>query len=161
MKSEIHEFSKPKINVMSKKIFLVLGVCGAMAATISSCNNAAETEKLTNEQNAKIQSLVDERLTALETEVAAECDAEVLTIATAQYDSLVAEAATTKGGKKPAAKPVAKKKEEPKKVDPGSTTNRPGASTPNEVKKTNDRPGASTPTENKPTTDRPGATKPN
>jgi len=101
-----------------KKIFLVLGVCGAMAATLSSCNNAAETEKLTNEQNAKIQSLVDEKLTALEAEVAAECDAEVLTAATAQYDSLVlAAAATTKGGKKPVAKPAPKpvaKKEEPK-----------------------------------------------
>ncbi len=115
MKSEIHEFSKPKINVMSKKIFLVLGVCGAMAATLSSCNNAAETEKLTNEQNAKIQSLVDEKLTALEGEVATECDAEVLTAATIEYDALVL--AATKGGKKPAAKPTAKptaKKEEPK-----------------------------------------------
>jgi hypothetical protein len=104
-----------------KKIFLVLGVCGAMAATLSSCNNAAETEKLTNEQNAKIQSLVDEKLTALEGEVAAECDAEVLAAATAEYDALVAAAA--KGGKKVAVKPVAKPKPvEAKKEEPKPTT---------------------------------------
>jgi|GEM_PF-6251125 hypothetical protein len=134
-----------------KKIFLVLGVCGAMAATLSSCNNAAETEKLTNEQNAKLQSLVDEKLTALEAEVAAECDAEVLTVATAQFDSLVAvaTAAASKGGKKPAAKPAPKpvvaKKEEPK--DPQKERGG-GAKTVEEIQKQRNSDPAKTDVEN-------------
>lgn len=104
-----------------KKIFMVFAISASAALALNSCNNAEEVAKQTQEQNAKIQSLLDEKVAALETEVAAECDSEAATLAQAQFDSLVAVAAKT--GKKVA--PVAKKpavKQEPKKEAPKPAT---------------------------------------
>lgn len=103
-----------------KKIFMVFAASATVAVALNSCNNAAEVAKQTEEQNAKIQNLVDEKFKALEAEVAAECDTEVAALAQAQFDSLAAAATPVKGVKPAAKKPVAKptpKKEEPKKPE--------------------------------------------
>ena len=146
-----------------KKIFMIF-VAGA-ALALSSCNNAEEVKKQTEEQDAKITALVDEKLAGLQTQVDEECAALVADSATAAYETWYATEGKKKGAPKPVAKPkpkpVAPVKVDPKK-DPSSTTNRPGASTSTEVKTSTDRPGATTNDQPKKTSDRPGATtKPN
>lgn len=129
------------------------------AIVLTSCNNAEQVKKQVDEQNAKIQSAVDEKLNGLNDEVSKACAATVDSLATVAFDAWQAEEAKAHKGKKPApkAKPTPKPKEEPK-VDKGSTTNRPGATKEGEVKTTTDRPGATKANEVKSTTDRPGAT---
>ena len=102
-----------------KKIFLTLFAGAAFSLALTSCNNAAETQKLKDEDNNKIQSLVDEKMKALEEQVNAECQAKIDSAATAEY--AVIAAAAKKGGKvavKPKPKPQEPKKEEPKKEEP-------------------------------------------
>lgn len=106
-----------------KKIFMNLsaGTTLAVAIALTSCNNAAEVKKQVDDQNAKIQTLVDEKLNALQQEVDAECTAKVDSAAKVAFETWQAEeAAAKKGGKKPAVKPkpVTPKKEEPKKEEP-------------------------------------------
>lgn len=99
-----------------KKIFMILS-SATLVLALNSCNNAEEAKKLAEEQNAKIQAAVDEKLNALSAEVAAECDSIVLAQAQPVVDSLLAAAAKAKG--KPAPKPKPKPKpEEPKKEEP-------------------------------------------
>lgn len=117
-----------------KKIFMNLsvGTTLAVAITLASCNNAEQVKKQVDEQNAKIQSAVDEKLNGLQEQVNTECAAKVDSLANVAYAAWQAEeaAAAKKGGKKPAPKPKPKpvepKKEEPKKdpkVDVGQKTN--------------------------------------
>jgi len=104
-----------------KKIFMNIsaGTTLAVAIALASCNNAAEVKKQVDEQNAKIQSLVDEKLNALQQQVDTECAAKVDSAATAAFTAWQEEQAAAAKGKKPAPKPkpkpVAPKKEEPKK----------------------------------------------
>lgn len=100
---------------------LSAGTTLAVAIALTSCNNAAEVKKQVDDQNAKIQTLVDEKLNALQQEVDAECTAKVDSAAKVAFEAWQAEeAAAKKGGKKPAVKPkpVTPKKEEPKKEEP-------------------------------------------
>jgi len=117
-----------------KKIFMNLsaGTTLAVAIALASCNNAEQVKKQVEEQNAKIQTAVDEKLNGLTETVNAECTAKVDSLANAAYATWQAEeaAAAKKGGKKPAPKPKPKpvepKKEEPKKdpkVDVGQKDN--------------------------------------
>lgn len=99
---------------------LSAGTTLAVAIALTSCNNAAEVKKQVDDQNAKIQTLVDEKLNALQQEVDTECAAKVDSAANVAFAAWQAEeAAAKKGGKKPAVKPKPKpvepKKEEPKK----------------------------------------------
>lgn len=103
-----------------KKIFMVFAISASAALALNSCNNAEEVAKQTQEQNAKIQSLLDEKVAALEAEVAAECDSEVAALAQTQYDSLVAVAAKT--GKKVVTTKKPAVKQEPKKEAPKPAT---------------------------------------
>ena len=70
-----------------KKIFMNIsaGTTLAVAIALASCNNAAEVKKQVDEQNAKIQSLVDEKLNALQQQVDTECAAKVDSAATAAF----------------------------------------------------------------------------
>lgn len=103
-----------------KKIFMNIsaGTTLAVAIALASCNNAAEVKKQVDEQNAKIQSLVDEKLNALQQQVDTECAAKVDSAATAAFTAWQEEQAAAAKGKKPAPKPkpkpVTPKKEEPK-----------------------------------------------
>lgn len=90
------------------------------ALILGSCDNAAENQKLMDEDNAKIQTMVDEKMAGLQAEADAACAAQVETMATAAYDEWVA--ANTKGGKakpkapaKPAAAPTSGKTESTEK----------------------------------------------
>lgn len=145
-----------------KKIFMNLsaGTTLAVAIALTSCNNAAEVKKQVDEQNAKIQTLVDEKLNGLQDQVNAECTAKVDSLANVAYAAWVEEeaAAAKKGGKKPAPKPkpVTPKKEEPKpsinnrpgsneNKNPGTINNRPGSNESGKkdsTKTLNSRPGA-------------------
>lgn len=99
-----------------KKIFMIF-VAGA-ALALSSCNNAEEVKKQTEEQDAKITALVDEKLAGLQTQVDEECAALVADSATKAYETWYAAEGKKKGAPKPAAKPKPKPaapvKEEPK-----------------------------------------------
>lgn len=98
---------------------------GAVALSLSSCNNAEEAKKLQAEDDAKVQTLVDEQLKALEDEANVACATLVETKATELYTAWAAEQA--KKGKKVAPMPKPKpapvvetpKKEEPKTVGDG------------------------------------------
>ncbi|HLP18902.1 MAG TPA: hypothetical protein VK174_01300 [Chitinophagales bacterium] len=149
-----------------KKIFMNLsaGTTLAVAIALTSCNNAAEVKKQVDEQNAKIQTLVDEKLNGLQDQVNAECTAKVDSLANVAYAAWLEEeaAAAKKGGKKPAVKP--KPKPEPKKDEtkPNTINNRPGSNENKNPGTLNNRPGSnesgkkdSTKTLNS----RPGATK--
>lgn len=101
------------------KTFKTLSAAATLSAALllGSCDNAAENQKLMDEDKAKVQTVVDEKMTALQAEADAACAAQVDTLANAAYTAWVAE--NTKGGKfkKPAAKPAPKpaaKAEEPK-----------------------------------------------
>jgi len=100
-----------------KKIFLNLsaGTTLAVAVALTACNNAEQVKKQVDEQNAKIQSLVDEKLNGLQEQVNAECAAKVDSLANAAYAAWQEEQAKATKGKKPAPKKPAPKKEEPKK----------------------------------------------
>ncbi|HLP50229.1 MAG TPA: hypothetical protein VK154_05055 [Chitinophagales bacterium] len=141
-----------------KKIFMNLsaGTTLAVAIALTSCNNAAEVKKQVDEQNAKIQTLVDEKLNGLQDQVNAECTAKVDSLANVAYAAwLEEEAAAKKGGKKPAPKPAPKKDTKP------SINNRPGSNESENNKGTlNNRPGSNENKENKGGTlnKRPGAT---
>ncbi len=124
------------------------GTMLAVAVALTSCNNAEEVKKQTDEQNAKIQSMVDEKLGALQEQVNAECTAKVDSAAQVVYTAWLADeaAAAKKGGKKPAPKPKTEtKKEEPKK-DPQKE--RAGGKTVEEGQKQRNGDPAKTPVEN-------------
>ena len=130
---------------------LSAGTTLAVAIALTSCNNAAEVKKQVDDQNAKIQTLVDEKLNALQQEVDAECTAKVDSAAKVAFETWQAEeAAAKKGGKKPAVKPKPKpvepKKEEPKK-DPQKERAGGNGSAPEIQKQRNADPKA-TPVEN-------------
>ena len=100
-----------------KKIFMIF-VAGA-ALALSSCNNAEEVKKQTEEQDAKITALVDEKLAGLQTQVDEECAALVADSATAAYETWYAAEGKKKGAPKPAAKPKPAAPVEPKKETVG------------------------------------------
>ncbi len=121
-----------------KKIFMNLsaGTTFAVAIALASCNNAEQVKKQVEEQNAKIQTAVDEKLNGLAETVNAECTAKVDSLANVAYAAWVEEeaAAAKKGGKKLAPKPKPQtKKEEPKK-DP-QKERAGGATTKEEIQK--------------------------
>lgn len=97
------------------------GTTLAVAIALASCNNAEQVKKQVDEQNAKIQTLVDEKLNGLQEQVNAECAAKVDSAANVAFAAYQEEqaAAAKKGGKKPVVKPKpVVKKEEPKKEEP-------------------------------------------
>jgi len=98
-----------------KKIFFRMLPVVATGVVLTACNNAEEVKKQTDEQNAKIQSLVDEKLAGLQTEADAACTALVDSLATAKYDEWVLAEESKKPGAKPKPKP---KPQEPKKPEP-------------------------------------------
>ena len=109
------------------------GTTLAVAIALASCNNAAEVKKQVDEQNAKIQSLVDEKLNALQQQVDTECAAKVDSAATAAFTAWQEEQAAAAKGKKPAPKPKPKPVE-PKKETIGNGKTKMGENTnPNEV----------------------------
>ena len=87
------------------------------AIILTSCNNAEQVKKQVEEQNAKIQSAVDEQLNGLNEEVNTACAATVDSLATIAFDAWQAEEAKAHKGKKPTPKPAPKPKETTK-VDP-------------------------------------------
>ena len=100
---------------MKKNILFVALGSAAIALVMNSCGNQQDVQKQTDEQNAKIQKAVDDKLNSL----TYNCDSIVTVMATAKYDSLMAaEKDAHKGGThKPTPKP---KPEEPKKVEPSN-----------------------------------------
>ena len=102
-----------------KKIFMTFSSVATFSAAIvlTSCNNAEQVKKQVEEQNAKIQSAVDEKLNGLNEEVNLACTATVDSLATVAFDAWQAEEAKAHKGKKPAPKPAPKPKEAPK-VEP-------------------------------------------
>ena len=103
-----------------KKVFMKIsaGTTLAVAIALASCNNAEQVKKQVDEQNAKIQTLVDEKLNGLQEQVNTECAAKVDSAANVVFAAYQEElaAAAKKGGKKPVVKPKpVVKKEEPKK----------------------------------------------
>lgn len=103
-----------------RKIFMILAVSATAAIALNSCNNAEEVARQAQEQTDKIQSLIDEKVEALQEEVAATCDAQVLEAAQAEVEALAASAASATPAKKVAPKPApapAAKKEEPKQPE--------------------------------------------
>lgn len=86
------------------------------AIVLTSCNNAEQVKKQVDEQNAKIQSAVDEKLNGLNEEISKTCAATVDSLATVAFDAWQAEEAKAHKGKKPAPKPAPKPKET--KVEP-------------------------------------------
>ncbi|MBP6732979.1 MAG: hypothetical protein KA149_13015, partial [Chitinophagales bacterium] len=62
-----------------KKVFMKIsaGTTLAVAIALASCNNAEQVKKQVDEQNAKIQTLVDEKLNGLQEQVNTECAAKV------------------------------------------------------------------------------------
>lgn len=120
-----------------KKIFMTFsaGTTLAVAIALTGCNNAEQVKKQVDEQNAKIQSSVDEKLNALQEQVNTECATKVDSLATVAYAAWQAEEAKTakKGGKKPAVKPKPKPVE-PKKEVIGDGKPKMGENTkPNEI----------------------------
>jgi len=103
-----------------KKIFFRMLPVVATGVVLTACNNAEEVKKQTDEQNAKIQTLVDEKLAGLQTEADAACTALVDSLATAKYDEWVLAEESKKPGAKPKPKPKPADKpkaEEPKKQE--------------------------------------------
>lgn len=94
-----------------KKIFFRMLPVVATGVVLTACNNAEEVKKQTDEQNAKIQTLVDEKLAGLQAGVDSSCTVYVDSLATAKYDEWVATSAPKKGATKP-------KKADTKKADP-------------------------------------------
>ena len=93
-----------------------------LAIALNSCNNAADTKKQVDEQNAKIQSLVDAKMNDLQTAVNQQCAATVDSLANVEYATYLE---TAKVGKKAVSKVTHKTKAavEMKKEDakPAST----------------------------------------
>lgn len=96
------------------------GTTLAVAIALASCNNAEQVKKQVDEQNAKIQTLVDEKLNGLQEQVNTECAAKVDSAANVVFAAYQEEmaAAAKKGGKKPVVKPKPVVKAEPKKEEP-------------------------------------------
>lgn len=107
-----------------KKIFMTFSAVATFSAAIvlTSCNNAEQVKKQVDEQNAKIQSAVDEKLNGLNEEVNKACTATVDSLATVAFDAWQAEEAKAHKGKKPAPKP--KPKEQPKAEVPKKGDNK-------------------------------------
>ena len=124
-----------------KKIFMKLsaGTTLAIAIALASCNNAEQVKKQVDEQNAKIQTMVDEKLNGLQEQVNTACAAKVDSLAAVAFATFKEEAAAAakKGGKKPAVKPKPKPVV-PKKEEPKGNTGKKGDGKPaeNEGKKT-------------------------
>jgi predicted small secreted protein len=95
-----------------KKTFLRMLPVVATGLVLTACNNAEEVKKQVDEQNAKIQSLVDEKLSGLQTEADATCAALVDSLANAKYNEWVATEGKKKGVKSaPKPKPTTTKTE--------------------------------------------------
>ena len=109
-----------------KKIFFRMLPVVATGVVMTACNNAEEVKKQTEEQNTKIQSMVDAKLGDLQTQVDQECTALVDSLAQAKYDEWYA-AEGKKKGVKPAPKPKPKA-EEPKKETVGEGKTKMGGS---------------------------------
>lgn len=142
-----------------KKIFFRMLPVIATGVVLTACNNAEEVKKQTDEQNTKIQSLVDAKLGELQTQADQECTALVDSLAQAQYGEWYAKEGKKKGVK-PAPKPKPKA-EEPKKDNKGTVTDRKNTQENIEENKVTDR--KSTPEQNKnnKVTDRKSINKPN
>lgn len=94
-----------------KKVFISLSTAATFTAAVAltACNNAEEVKKKVEEQNATIQTLVDEKLNALTEQVNTECSAKIDSLATAAYTAWQEEEAKATKGKKPVAKKPAAK----------------------------------------------------
>ena len=123
---------------------LSAGTTLAVAIALTSCNNAAEVKKQVDEQNAKIQTLVDEKLNGLQDQVNAECTTKVDSLANVAYTAWLEEeaAAAKKGGKKPAPKPKPKPVEPKKEEAKPTINNRPGSNENKDKGTINNRPGS-------------------
>ena len=91
-----------------KKTLLRISAITTIGLVMASCNNEEANNKAIEADNAAVQTLVDEKTTALDAEVAAACDAKVLSAAQVVVDS-IANAKPVKAAAKPKAKPVAAK----------------------------------------------------
>ena len=113
-----------------RKIYstLTAGTALAIALVLGSCNNAEEIKKQTAEQDAKIQSLVDAKFSALQTQATADCSARVDSLVNVQFKAWEEEQSAAHHGAKhkPTAKVVT-----PTKPAPAPTTisNRGGTNT--------------------------------
>ncbi|MCX6199587.1 MAG: hypothetical protein NTY88_10275 [Bacteroidetes bacterium] len=109
-----------------KKIFMTFSAVATFSAAIvlTSCNNAEQVKKQTEEQNAKIQSAVDEKLNGLNEEVGKACTARVDSLATVAFTAWQAEEAKAHKGKKPTPKPAPKPKDKPKAEVPKKGDNK-------------------------------------
>jgi hypothetical protein len=90
-----------------KKTLLRISAIATIGLVMASCNNEEANNKAIEADNAAVQTLVDEKTTALDAEVAAACDAKVLSAAQVVVDS-IANAKPVKAAAKPKAKPAAK-----------------------------------------------------
>ncbi len=103
-----------------KKIFMNISVAATLgvAVVLTACNNAEEVKKQVEEQNAAIQTLVDEKLNGLADQVNTECAAKIDSLANAAYATWQEEEAKLAKGKKPVAKKPAPKPVTPKAEPP-------------------------------------------
>lgn len=90
-----------------KKTFLRFSAIATIGLVMASCNNEEANNKAIEADNVAVQTLVDEKSTALDAEVVAACDAKVLAAAQVVVDS-IANAKPVKTNAKPKAKPTAK-----------------------------------------------------
>jgi hypothetical protein len=90
-----------------KKTLLRISAITTIGLVMASCNNEEANNKAIEADNAAVQTLVDEKTTALDAEVAAAYDAKVLSAAQVVVDS-IANAKPVKAAAKPKAKPAAK-----------------------------------------------------
>jgi hypothetical protein len=90
-----------------KKTFLRFSAIATIGLVMASCNNEEANNKAIEADNVAVQTLVDEKSTALDAEVVAACDAKVLAAAQVVVDS-IANAKPVKTAAKPKAKPAAK-----------------------------------------------------
>ena len=95
-----------------KKIFITLSatVTFVIAITLAGCNSAEQVKKQMDEQNAKIQTLVDEKLAGLEERVNKECAAKVDSLANVAFNAWKEEQTKVKAPKKGGRKQTAKAK---------------------------------------------------
>ncbi|HWB64443.1 MAG TPA: hypothetical protein VG603_13085, partial [Chitinophagales bacterium] len=81
-----------------KKIFFVM-TTGLAAIAFTSCNNGQEVQKQKDDENAKIQSMVDEKLNALQADADKACDSTVTAMATVKYNDFLADQKKHPGAK--------------------------------------------------------------
>lgn len=109
-----------------KKIFMILSASATLmgAVVLTSCNNAEEVKKKTDEQNAAIQAAVDAKLSGLQDQANKDCSAMVDSLANVKFEAWKEEEAKAhKGKSKPKPKPAPKPKEQPKADNKPAPTN--------------------------------------